>query len=290
MSTDGKHPFTGARYENLRQAFDLSGRVALVTGGAGFLGVRHAEAILEAGGVPVINDRSAQKVEECIAGLGAKFPGRSIVPAPADITKPAEVEAMIAKIVSAQGRLDILINNAANNPKMTGGEDAAKTKLENFPLDWWESDLAVGLTGAFLCCKYAGRAMADRGRGVIVNIASDMGIISPDQRIYLKPGQKEGQQAYKPVTYSVVKGGLISMTRWLATYFAPKGIRVNTLTPASVYDRQDPTLVGHLADRIPLGRMSHPDEFKGALLYLVSDASSYMTGQNLVIDGGRSIW
>jgi NAD(P)-dependent dehydrogenase (short-subunit alcohol dehydrogenase family) len=192
--------------------------------------------------------------------------------------------------VKEHGRLDILINNAANNPKMTGGEDVKRTRLENFPLDWWTSDLAVGLTGTFLCCQAAGRVMVEAGRGVIINIASDMGIISPDQRVYLKPGQKEGDQAYKPITYSVVKGGLISMTRWLATYLAPRGIRVNTLTPASVFDHQPGHLVDNLSVRIPLARMSHPDEFKGALLFLASDASSYMTGQNLVLDGGRSIW
>jgi NAD(P)-dependent dehydrogenase (short-subunit alcohol dehydrogenase family) len=132
--------------------------------------------------------------------------------------------------------------------------------------------------------------MVKKGGGVVVNVSSDLGIIAPDQRVYLKPGQKEGEQVFKPVTYSGVKGGLVMLTRYLATYWAKDNIRVNTLTPASIYNGQDWNLVENISERVPLGRMSHPDEFKGALIFLLSDASSYMTGHNLVLDGGRSIW
>lgn len=290
MSLRKLHPFRGPKYTTFRESFDLSGRVYLITGGGGFLGLRHAEAILEVGGIPVINDRTSRKVAEAVAALRKKFGRREILGAPADITKKAQVEAMVAKAARAFGRLDGLVNNAANNPKMTGKEDPALSRLENFPLARWEEDLAVGLTGAFLCAQACGKRMVKAGGGVVVNVSSDLGIIAPDQRVYLKPGQKEGEQVYKPITYSAVKGGLVMLTRYLATYWAKDKIRVNTLTPASVYAGQDQTLVGNIADRVPLGRMSHPDEFKGALIYLLSDASSYMTGHNLVVDGGRSIW
>jgi NAD(P)-dependent dehydrogenase (short-subunit alcohol dehydrogenase family) len=284
------HPFLGPKYESFKQAFDLSGRVALVTGAGGLLGPRHAEALLEVGAVVVLNEISKPKLHAAVKALRKRFPKREVGGVVADITKPYQVEAMVADIVKKHGGLDILVNNAANNPKMSGGEDVAKTRLEEFPLDAWSGDLAVGLTGAFLCCKAASRVMIAQRRGVIVNISSDMGIISPDQRVYLKPGQKNGEQPFKPVTYAVVKGGLVAMTRWLATYLAPYDVRVNTLTPASVFAAQPEHLVNNLADRIPLARMSHPDEFKGALQFLCADASSYMTGQNLILDGGRSIW
>jgi NAD(P)-dependent dehydrogenase (short-subunit alcohol dehydrogenase family) len=290
MPNDGRHPFTGAKYETFRQAFDLTGRVALITGGGGLLGPRHAEAILEVGGIAVVNELTKEKAEGARKALKKQFPKGEIGVAPADVTKEDDVAGMVGRIAKQYGRLDILVNNAANNPKMTGGEDVKATRLEHFPLEGWNADLAVGLTGAFLCCKHASRVMIGAKRGVIVNVSSDMGIISPDQRVYLKPGQGYGEQAFKPVTYAAVKGGLVSMTRWLATYLAPFHVRVNTLTPASVYDGQPGHLVENLSQRIPLGRMSHRDEFKGALLFLVSDASSYMTGHNLILDGGRSIW
>ncbi len=285
-----KHPFKGPKYETFQQAFDLTGRVALITGGGGLLGPRHAAAILELGGIPVINEIKREKVDATLKALRKAFPKREMHGVMADITNPDDVEAMVESVVKTYGRLDILVNNAANNPTMSGGEDVKKTRLEEFPLDAWNGDVGVGLTGAFLCCKVVSKPMIKAKRGVIVNISSDMGIISPDQRVYLKPGQKYGEQAFKPITYAVVKGGLVAMTRWLATYLAPFEIRVNTLTPASVFAEQPEHLVNNLAERIPLARMSHHDEFKGALQFLCADASSYMTGQNLVLDGGRSIW
>jgi NAD(P)-dependent dehydrogenase (short-subunit alcohol dehydrogenase family) len=238
----------------------------------------------------VLADKSPDPQRLVVDALRAGFPSGKVEGMKCDVTSESEVGGLVDQVAQRFGRLDILVNNAANNPKMTGGETAEDTRLERFALSAWQDDIAVGLTGAFLCAQAVSRVMIPARRGVIVNIASDMGIISPDQRVYLKPGQNYGEQSFKPITYSAVKGGLISMTRWLATYLAPYDIRVNTLTPASVYDGQDPHLVANLATRIPLGRMSHHDEFKGALLFLVSDASSYMTGHNLVLDGGRSIW
>ncbi|MCL4559708.1 MAG: SDR family oxidoreductase, partial [Chloroflexi bacterium] len=164
------------------------------------------------------------------------------------------------------------------------------SRFENFPLETWEQDIAVGLTGAYLCSQVVGSAMAARGGGVILNVASDLGVIAPDQRIYRKEGLPEDQQPVKPVTYSVVKSGLIGLTRYLATYWAAEHVRVNAISPGGVYNGQPEEFVQKLAALIPMGRMARLDEYKGAVLFLVSDASAYMTGGNLVIEGGRTVW
>lgn len=213
----------------------------------------------------------------------------------ADITQPDQVEAAVASMLDTFGRIDILINNAANNPKVEamGGDGAAKStwsRLENFPLTLWEQDMAVGLTGAFLCARTIGVHMAASGRGVILNIASDLAVIAPDQRLYRQPGLAPNQQPVKPVTYSVVKAGLLGLTRYLATYWADQGVRANALAPGGVENGQDPGFIDRLGALIPLGRMAHPDEYKAAVAFLISDASSYMTGGVLHVDGGRSCW
>ena len=290
MSVQDSHPFRGRKYTDLAHSFDLSDRVYLVTGGAGYLGVRNAEAIMEAKGTPVINDVHNDRIDRTLSHLKSRFGDRPVLGVHADITDKPQVEAMVQKILVTFGRVDGLINNAAKNPKMVEETNNELSRFENFPLDQWIGDLSVGLTGAFLCAQACGREMAKRGGGVIVNVSSDLGVIAPDQRVYLKPGQKPGEQAFKPVSYSVVKGGLVMLTAYLATYWSGHNIRVNTLTPASVYNGQDWNLVENISQRVPLGRMSHPDEFKGALIFLLSDASSYMTGHNLVIDGGRTVW
>jgi NAD(P)-dependent dehydrogenase (short-subunit alcohol dehydrogenase family) len=196
---------------------------------------------------------------------------------------------VLAEVLGRFGRVDILINNAARNPKVEGG-DTAWSRLENLPLAQWEADLAVGLTGAFLCSRVFGAEMARRGRGVIVNIASDLALIAPDQRLYRQDDLPEDRQPVKPVTYSVVKSGLIGLTHYLATYWADRGVRVNALSPGGISNNQPEAFVKKLSQLIPLGRMAEPSEYQGALLFLCSDASSYMTGANLVVDGGRTCW
>lgn len=272
------------------QLFDLSGRVVVITGGAGFLGVRHAEAVAGAGAIPVLVDLRLEAAEHRAAEIASRF-GVAAVGLSADITHADAVEALREKVIHRFGQVDVLINNAANNPKQ---EDAGKktewSRLESFPLRQWEADLAVGLTGAFLCSRVLGAEMARRGRGVILNIASDLGIIAPDQRLYRRPGVADDQQPVKPVTYSVVKTGLIGLTRYLATYWADRGVRVNALSPGGVHNNQPEDFVQRLSQLIPMGRMANLDELQGAVLFLCSDASSYMTGANLVLDGGRTCW
>jgi len=207
-----------------------------------------------------------------------------------DITSEDELRHALADILAVHGRVDILVNNAANNPKVEAQGALDHTRLENFPLAHWHADLAVGLTGAMLCSRVFGAEMARRGRGVIVNVASDLALIAPDQRLYAIEGRKAAEQPVKPVSYSVVKTGLIGLTRYLATYWAASGVRANALCPGGVENGQDAVFLRRIADRIPLGRMANVDEYQGAMLFLCSDASSYMTGSVMVVDGGRSTW
>jgi NAD(P)-dependent dehydrogenase (short-subunit alcohol dehydrogenase family) len=261
-----------------KNQFDLTGRVAVITGGTGLLGQQHARAIASAGGIPVLADIRLDSIDLHSTAIKT------------DITKPESVKALLADVLKRLGRVDILINNAANNPKMEKTADVEFSRLENFPLKQWETDLSVGLTGAFLCSQVFGSEMAKHKGGVIVNVASDLAVIAPDQRLYRKPDLSPEQQPVKPVTYSVVKTGLIGLTRYLATYWAEAGIRVNAISPGGVYNNQSDDFVQRLANLIPLGRMANADEYQAAILFLCSDASSYMTGTNLVIDGGRSCW
>ena len=274
----------------MKDLFDLSGRVAVITGGAGMLGVKHAEAIAEMGGVPVLLDIDGDRALARAKDLGAAF-GVPACGLATDITRHEAVAAAPAETLETFGRIDVLINNAANDPKVgPGAESGDWSRLENFPLAAWSEDLAVGLTGAFLCSQVFGGEMARRGGGVILNISSDLGVIAPDQRLYERDGVPADRQPVKPVSYSVVKAGVIGLTRYLATYWATRGVRVNALCPGPVEAGQSPDFMARLNFRIPMGRMARKDEYKGAVLFLVSDASSYMTGATLIVDGGRTCW
>ena len=268
--------------------FSLDGRVAVITGAAGLLGVRHAEAIAAAGGVPVLADIRAADAQSRAAEI-ASASGARALGVGCDVTSADSIQAMLRTVIDAFGRVDILVNNAANNPKVEApGQDFSR--LERFPIDQWNADLAVGLTGPFLCAKILGSAMAQQGKGVIVNISSEYGIIAPDQRLYRKEGVPPEQQPVKPVTYSVVKAGLHGLTLYLATYWAQSGVRVNTISLGGVESGQPAAFLERAAEKIPMGRMARPHDFQGALVYLCSDAASFVTGANLVVDGGKTIW
>ena len=275
--------------KTLQSMFDLTGRVAIITGGTGLLGQQHGEAIASAGGIPVLADIRTGSLDPSTPAFRERF-GPEACLLQTDITNPDSVRALLDEVLRRYGRVDILINNAANNPKMEKTGEVEFSRLENFPLKQWQDDLAVGLTGAFLCSQIIGSEMARRGGGVIVNVSSDLGVIAPDQRLYRQPGLPPDRQPVKPVTYSVVKTGLIGLTRYLATYWAEAGIRVNAISPGGVYNNQPDDFVARLTNLIPLGRMARVDEYQAAILFLCSDASSYMTGQNLIVDGGRSCW
>jgi NAD(P)-dependent dehydrogenase (short-subunit alcohol dehydrogenase family) len=271
--------------------FDLTNRLALITGAAGLLGVQHSQALLEAGSDVILQDVDDEKLDWTQKSLSEMYPSKVILKSNSDITSEKSMYALQKKLESEQRTVSILINNAAINPKYEDiTNNSSGSRLENFDLKDWESQLRVGLTGAFICSKIFGSVMAKNRSGVIVNIASDLSIISPDQRLYEVKDLNPSEQPVKPITYSVIKSGLIGLTKYLATYWRDAGVRVNALSPGGVYDGQSPEFLERLSHLVPLGRMANADEYREAIQFLSSDASSYMTGQNLVIDGGRTIW
>jgi NAD(P)-dependent dehydrogenase (short-subunit alcohol dehydrogenase family) len=268
--------------------FSLHNKVIVITGAAGLLGRQHAEVVARAGGVSVLLDLQAEPVELLARSLEQRH-SVSAAGYAVDITQESKIEANCAALLQRFGHIDCLVNNAANNPKMEGNGSKNFSRLENFQLPVWDADIAVGLTGAFLCTKHYGHAISRQG-GSIVNISSDLGLIAPDQRLYRKPGLPDDQQPVKPVTYSVVKSGLIGLTRYIATYWAEKGVRCNALCPGGVENNQDSSFLKEVCTRIPMGRLARADEYQGALLFLLSEASSYMNGAVISIDGGRTAW
>ncbi|HBF36352.1 MAG TPA: oxidoreductase [Firmicutes bacterium] len=274
----------------MKDRFDLSGKIVVITGGAGFLGQKHAEAVAEFGGIPVILDLNPIQIDTVIENIRRQYPTQA-AGFVADITQEAQVEKICQEILAQFGRIDALINNAANNPKIDDTNQLQNvSRLENFSLEQWNVDLAVGLTGSFLCSKYFGTSMAAAGGGSIVNIASDLGVIAPNQNLYKREGVPEQSQNVKPVSYSVVKTGLIGLTRYLATYWPEKGVRCNAICPGGVSNGQGELFLSRISSLIPMARMARPDELKGAIVFLISAASSYMNGAVIMVDGGRSVW
>lgn len=268
--------------------FSLTGKVIVVTGAAGLLGVNHIEAIASAGGQPIMLDIDKNRLEKTAYEIGEKFNIR-IPYFELDITHAIQVEKCCNEIVRTFGHIDGLINNAANNPKVETDEIDSQSRVERFNMNQWDADISVGLTGAFLCTKYFGEAITKQG-GSIINISSDLGIIGPDQRLYEIPGIAPENQPVKPVSYSVVKAGLIGLTRYTATYWADKKVRCNALCPGGVENNQTNSFVAKLTSLIPMGRMAYQDEYQGSIIFLLSDASNYITGTTLIADGGRTVW
>jgi 2-deoxy-D-gluconate 3-dehydrogenase len=273
----------------IQEKFDLTGCVAVVTGGVGLLGTEFCRTLAEAGAAVAVVDLNASASQGTADTLTKS--GHQAVAITADITRPDSVNAMVEKTVSTFGRLDILVNSAALDPKFD--PDAIKKGItpgafEDYPLDQWNAAINVNLTGMFLVTQACAKQMLAQGKkGSIINICSTYGLNGPDQGIYVNDGERV---AYKPVYYTVTKAGVLGFTKYLAAYYAGTEIRVNALTPGGVFNNHEDYFVKNYSAKTILGRMARKDEMNGALLFLASDASSYMTGNNLVIDGGWTAW
>lgn len=264
----------------------------LITGAAGLLGKQHAIAALDLGLPLIISDINEDSLQEIENELRNIYDDSKIVSIRMDVTNLEEVNDVSNRIISNFGKVKYLINNAAIDSKVDKHGKISDSHIERFTIERWNSEISVGLTGAFICSKIFGASMASNNSGVIINIASDLSVIAPDHRIYGQGEQLEFISDYpvKPITYSVIKTGLIGMTRYFATYWSDKGIRVNAISPGGVYTNQSEEFVKKISNLIPLKRMARIDEYRGVIKFLLSDESSYMTGQNLILDGGRSVW
>lgn len=268
--------------------FSLAGKVAVITGAAGLLGQKHCEALAGAGASVVVTDVDTGQCASLAAELTERY-GVDTLGHATDVVSRPSVTALRDAVLGRFGQIDVLINNAAINDKY---EDPAaafeQSRFENYPLELWQKSLDVNVTGVFLCCQVLGRELADRGRGSIINVASTYGIVAPDQSLYRTP---DGKQAfYKTAAYPTTKAAVLGLTRFLAAYWGGCGVRVNALSPGGVEAGQDDFFIAEYSRRTPLGRMAQPDDYKGALVFLASDASAYMTGANLVVDGGWTTW
>lgn len=269
--------------------FSLENTVTVLTGGSGLLGQFFSEAILQAGGAVVVLDIEKKD----ITNLNLKNDGdktNRFLSIECDITSESSVQNALLQSSKKFKKITGLINAASNNPTVSKNGLNSEGRFENFDLMQWNSDIAVGLTGAFLCSKVFGKHMAAYDGGVIINIASDLGLIAPDQRLYRKEGETFETQSVKPVTYSVVKSGLIGLTKYLSTYWPDAKVRSNALAPGGVFNGQDEEFVKKVNSRIPMGRMAQKDEYSAAVVFMLSNASSYMNGSVLSIDGGRTVW
>jgi NAD(P)-dependent dehydrogenase (short-subunit alcohol dehydrogenase family) len=268
-----------------RQQFELSGKVALVTGAAGILGPYFCRALADHGAAVAVVDRDAEGAKRLAGELARDYRVRAEAVV-ADVADQQSVRQMADAAERALGPVDILMNNAA-----TKGSDLERffADLKDFDLAMWREIMAVNLDGMFLVAREIGERMASRGRGSIIQTASIYGVVAPDQRIY-EGSQYLGRAINTPAVYSASKAGVIGLTRYLATYWGAKGVRVNTLTPGGVASGQNDEFAVRYGARVPLGRMARPEEMTGAVVFLASDASSYITGQNLVVDGGLTAW
>jgi NAD(P)-dependent dehydrogenase (short-subunit alcohol dehydrogenase family) len=268
--------------------FALEQRVAVVTGALGLLGREHCWALAEAGARVVVADLDGEGSRSFAAEIAQRFPDAALGTT-LDVSSAESIAAMTALVLQKWDRVDVLVNNAAVDDKVESPELLLEqSQFENYPLSSWEKLLRVNLTGVFLCCQHLAPLMANRGRGSIVNIASTYGVVAPQQDLYK---DAEGRQAfYKGPAYPVTKAGVLQLTRYLAAYYGRRGVRVNALSPGGVNNHQSPDFQARYADRVPLGRMAERGDYRGALVFLASDASSYMTGANLIVDGGWTAW
>lgn len=264
--------------------FSLKNKVAIVTGAIGLIGKEHCKALSEAGANVIVTDIDEQKCIEFAKTLQTESLGIDM-----DVTNPESIKFVRDKVLEKFGHIDVLVNNAAINDMFENPKAASEqSKFENYPLELWQKSVNVNLTGVFLCSQILGYEMAKQKSGSIINIASTYGITAPDQSLYIK--ENGTQSFYKPPAYSATKGAIIMFTRYLAAYWGKDGVRVNTLTPGGVENFQDEFFMKSYSKRTMLGRMAKPTDYKGALIFLASNASSYMTGANLIVDGGWTAW
>jgi len=261
--------------------FSLANKTAIVTGACGLIGRQHCAALAEAGANVVVADLDLAAA----TAVAAQLPGGPHLPLAVDVTSPDSLAAARDAALARFGHLDVLVNNAAINDMFENPALAADlSKFENFPLTTWQKSLEVNVTGIFLAAQVFGTPMAAQGHGSIINVASTYGIVGPDQSIYRNA---QGEQTFfKSPSYPATKGAVISFTRYLAAYWGAAGVRVNTLSPGGVENSQDEFFVRQYSAKTPLGRMAAATDYQGAVVFLASDASAYMTGANLVVDGG----
>jgi NAD(P)-dependent dehydrogenase (short-subunit alcohol dehydrogenase family) len=279
--------------------FSLEGKVAIVTGACGLLGTQHCEALASAGASVVVADLDERSAGLLVERLGVNDrggdgpggdrgiadPGAGHLAIGLDVTDRGSLEAARRRILDSYGRIDVLVNNAAINDMFENPLLAAEQSMfEHYPLELWDRSWKVNVSGVFLCSQVLGGVMAERGGGSIINIASTYGIVAPDQSIYR---DAEGRQNfYKSPAYPVTKSAVIGFTKFLASYWGNKQVRVNALSPGGVDNGQDIYFKNNYSNKTLLGRMAAPSDYKGAIVFLASDASAYMTGANLVVDGG----
>jgi 2-deoxy-D-gluconate 3-dehydrogenase len=269
-------------------SFDLRDRTIFLTGGAGLLGQEFAAALAAAQAHVVVADINGEAAQSIATEITAKT-GVEALGLEMDISARHSVHAAVKQTLDIFGQIDVLINNAAIDPKFDPTHQFEHTgSFEDYPLELWNQSLAVNLTGMFLCSQAVARPMLAQNKGVIINISSIYGLVGPDQRLY--ENQIDPTPVYKPVIYSVTKSAVTGLTRYLATYWAGKNIRVNTLTLGGIFNQHKDEFVQRYSVRTPLGRMAQRSEYNSALLFLASDASAYMTGADLVVDGGWTAW
>ncbi len=274
----------------LENIFRLDEKVIVITGAAGLLGKKHAEAIACYGGIPILIDIDQNKLDIVVNEINENYQinckGYVV-----DITVEEQIKENITELIKDYGKVDGLINNAANNPKIEKKNDIEFSRLENFAEHTWNNDIDVGLKGAFLCSKYYGNEISNNPNGgSIVNISSDLGLIAPDQELYMEEDLPNNKQPVKPVTYSIVKSGIIGLTRYLATYWPKSKVRCNALCPGGIENNQSEEFLNKISKKIPMGRLAKAEEYQGTIIWLLSDASSYLNGAIISVDGGRTVW
>lgn len=268
--------------------FSLVGKTVLITGAGGLLGPKHAEACLEFGAKVIMTDINVEKLRMCVAPLIEQYGSDNVIAEYMDVTLQSSIDSVITL-----HNPNVLINNAARDPKHVANNalENVNSRFETMPLQYWKNDLDVIVNGTFLCAQsFINNLLSKHITGSVINIASDLSVIAPDQRLYHNKDLTDDQQYVKPITYSAAKFAVLGMTKYLAVYFAEKNIRINCLSPAGIYANHSDDFVEKISNVIPMKRMGNINELKGAIVFLASEASSFMTGHNLLVDGGRTSW